>query len=117
VQWATDPVWGRLSVQAILRLLSDDAAFLRRQLAASEIELVILNGRRVLDEFQRALGSRLEEVAVWDDGRISAALYTGTVLTGLRVIGWSMNLQSSWGITTEMRKRLAERVAGLAGEV
>ncbi len=117
VQWATDPVWSRLNSQAIVRLMLDDVPFLRRQLMTSPVELVLLNGRRVLDEFQLALNSRLE---MQDDrltgGRTSTSLYTGTLSSGVRVIGWSMNLQSSYGITKELRVRLTERVAALASK-
>jgi len=117
VQWATDPVWGRLDAQAVVRLMSDDVPFVRRQLMTSPIELVLLNGRRVLDEFQLALNSRLEmQVDLLTSGRTSSSLYAGTLPSGIRVIGWSMNLQSSYGITKELRMRLAERVAALAAE-
>jgi hypothetical protein len=117
VQWATDPVWRRLDSEALLRLMSDDIPFLYRQLVSSPIELILLNGRRVLDEFQLALNGRLEmQVEVLAVGRTSTSLYMGALPSGPRVIGWSTNLQSSYGITRELRMRLAERVATLASE-
>ena len=117
VQWATDPVWRRLNAQAIARLMSDDVAFLRRQLMTSPIELVLLNGRRVLDEFQLALNIRLEvQAGLLMVGTTGTGVYTATLPSGARVIGWSVNLQSSYGITKELRMRLTERVAALASE-
>jgi len=97
--------------------MSDDVAFLRRQLMTSPIELVLLNGRRVLNEFQLALNNRLEvQAGLLMAGATSTSLYTGTLPSGARVIGWSVNLQSSYGITKELRMRLTERVGALASE-
>jgi hypothetical protein len=97
--------------------MSDGVPFLRRQFIDSPIELVLLNGRRVLDEFQAALNIRLEVVPdVLAVGKARTWLHTATLPSGVRVIGWSMNLQSSYGITKEMRTRLSERVAALALE-
>jgi hypothetical protein len=36
------------------------------------------------------------------------------VLGRIRVIAWSTNLQSSWGVSRELRNQLAKRVAALA---
>jgi hypothetical protein len=117
VQWATDPVWRRLNGQAVVRLMADGVPFLRRQLLTSPIELILLNGRRVLEEFQLALNSRLEvQVDLVTVGRTSTSLYVGALPSGVRVIGWSMNLQSSYGITNELRMRLTERVVALASQ-
>jgi hypothetical protein len=115
VQWATDPVWRRLSAQSIVGLMSEDVPFLRHQLMSSPIELVLLNGRRVLEEVQLALGSRLEMDGVpLLVGRTSTSLYTGTLPSGVPVVGWSINLQSNYGVTNELRMGLSERVAALA---
>jgi hypothetical protein len=78
---------------------------------------VLLNGRRVLDEFQLALNIRLEvQAGLLMVGTTGTGVYTATLPSGARVIGWSVNLQSSYGITKELRMRLTERVAALASE-
>jgi hypothetical protein len=115
VQWATHPIWRQLSQLACGRLMADDVPFLRRQLSESPVELVLLNGRRVLEECQLAFNVRLiPQSQPVSDGRISSSLYLGTLASGIRVIGWSMNLQSSYGISNVLRGRLRERVADLA---
>jgi hypothetical protein len=115
VQWATDPVWRRLDGETVFRLMSDDVPFLRRQLLTSTIELILLNGKRVLEEFQLALNRRLDmQLDLLTVGRTSTTLYVGELPSGVRVVGWSMNLQSSYGITKELRMGLTERVAALA---
>jgi hypothetical protein len=95
--------------------MSDDVPFLRRQLLTSTIELILLNGKRVLEEFQLALNRRLDmQLDLLTVGRTSTTLYVGELPSGVRVVGWSMNLQSSYGITKELRMGLTERVAALA---
>lgn len=115
VQWATYPIWRQLSPLACARLLANDVPFLRRQLSGSQIRLVLLNGRRVVEECQQAFNVRftLHGQPV-SDGRLSSSLYRGVLAGGIQVIGWSMNLQSSHGVTNVLRTRLRQRVADLA---
>jgi hypothetical protein len=41
-------------------------------------------------------------------------LFVGRIFGRVRVVAWSTNLQSSFGVTAELRKELPKRVAALA---
>lgn len=45
VQWATDPVWSRLSRSDQIRLIDADLPFLKLQLSQEKLRLLLLNGR------------------------------------------------------------------------
>jgi hypothetical protein len=114
VQWATDPKWGDLLPGIRTRLLAEDVPFLREQLRENPLEVLLLNGSGVIRWFSNALGVRLAEVAVDREERAGSVRYfAGRLHEGARVIGWSTNLQSSFGVTAERRRRLSERVAEL----
>jgi len=112
-QWATDPTWNGLQPTARARLVSEDVPFLKEQLRREEIALLLLNGRSVLREVVSHLGVTLRREQDVADGSVNASVYTGT-FAGMRVIGWSTNLQSSFGVTREFRQKLRERLAELA---
>lgn len=96
VQWATDPVWGSFpagdrGVQE--QLLQDDADFLRRQLASPNLEVVLLNGKQVVDQLQRLDIVTLTDVGptpVGNRGRESRLL-EGRTQQGAVVLGWTLN--------------------------
>lgn len=112
-QWATDPTWNGLPRSVQQRLVTNDAQFLRAQLEAEHVRLLLLNGRAVINAFQRELRGQLQqEPEDVTDRTVASKLYTGR-LDGVRVIGWSTNLQSSFGVTTVLRAKLAERVREL----
>jgi hypothetical protein len=116
VQWATDPTWASLDPRTTVTLLDEDVPFLRRLLTTSAVQLLLISGRAVIGEFERAFGCHLEVV----DGslrvhRQTAIMRNGRVAPDIHVIGWSLNLQSSFGVTNEMRAHLAERVRAIAG--
>jgi hypothetical protein len=62
-----------------------------------------------------ATGSSLrrEEILPWRDS--GAEIVVGD-LAGTRVIGWSVNLQSSFGVTNVLRWAIGRSVARLAGQ-
>ena len=114
-QWATDPTWGRLPDSARTRLVAGDREFLKEQLQAEPVELLLLNGKSVIQAFRSVLGGRLHETSARvRDRSVNSTIYTGTI-EGVEVIGWSTNLQSSFGVTREFRTLLAAAVAELAG--
>ena len=104
-QWATDPTWNELDGGIRQRLIADGAPFLAEQLRNEMIELLLLNGRAVINGFATALGAQLSQVATVDGGRTTTAFYAGRY-ERVRVIGWSTNLQSSFGVTSELGARL-----------
>ena len=110
--WATDPVWAKLDSTARKALVDDGVDFLRWQLTTFRISHVLLNGRGVCREVERRLGVTLSEVESIP-GPIGkpAQLYAGRLPNGPGFIGWSVNLQSSFGVTKEFSQRLATRVS------
>jgi hypothetical protein len=116
VQWATDPVWGQLRPASVRQdLVEDDAGFLMQQLENEQIRLLLLNGKGVADQFEQALGTPMEEVSQIPTGRAPARISVGTTRSGVLVIGWSTNLQSSFGVTNVLRKQIARHVTEFAG--
>ena len=102
-----------LSRHARERLVADDADFLRTQLRSEPIRLLLLNGRAVLTAFQTVLGARLVlENKTVSDRSVTTQVYTGW-FGDVQVIGWSTNLQSSFGVTNVLQTRLGERVRRL----
>jgi hypothetical protein len=112
-QWATDPTWNGLPLRAKKRLVSEDAEFLLTQLRSERIALLLLNGKAVVDVFRGALEGQLEQVGTIADRSVTTKIYVGAI-GNARVVGWSTNLQSSFGVTKELRAKLAQRVAELA---
>ncbi len=112
VQWATDPTWAKLEPASLRRqLVADDAAFLLEQLKYERIKLLLVNGNGVWSELRCSDVQEHEPISGlgWRDIRI----FTG-MIEQVRVIGWSVNLQSSPGVTNRQRCELARRVGSLA---
>jgi hypothetical protein len=111
VQWATDPTWAKLDRVSQVRLLAEGVLFLRHQLDAEPIEIVLLNGRAVIDAFEQATPIRMRDAGIASvaGATTRASFKTGRLGRAL-VIGWSVNLQSSFGVTTALRGAVAERV-------
>lgn len=110
VQWATDPTWSKLPRDVQQTLLDDGVLHLRAQLSHENVRLVVLNGRRVLTHVE-ALGlASLTEVDQLPVGATSCRLYRGTG-GGVRWVGWSTNLQSSWGVGAAFKERLGAWLA------
>ena len=113
VQWPTDPLWSKLprecSADAQSKLLSDGAAFLEKILQETEnIELLLGNGKTVVEQFERTFKVRLDKRKVDDLG---AHIYCGDLL-GKRFIGWNAFLSNS-----RMNRSQVAELARLVGEV
>jgi hypothetical protein len=117
VQWATDPTWGKLQPISIRKqLLTEDAPFLAEQLKNERLRLLLVNGTSVIRQLRRTLAPQLEELKpITGYAHVDTRLFAGTLYDRVRVIGWSTNLQSSFGVTNELREVLASRVADWAG--
>lgn len=114
VQWATDPTWGGIGRQTRRRLLDDDLPFLLDQVRASRLRLILVNGNGVLRVLGREAGCRLRQVGDrLECGSVVSRIMEGE-LEGVRLLGWSANLQSSHGVSLEFRGQLAARIAELA---
>jgi hypothetical protein len=116
VQWATDPTWGRLKPAHIRKkLLANDAPFLVEQLRRENIRTILVNGMTVLQQLKRLLLIEFEELTpIVGLSHRDTRLFYGEVFDGVRVVGWSTNLQSSWGVTRELHNELADRLTHLS---
>ncbi|HXF50611.1 MAG TPA: hypothetical protein VNM43_02880 [Dehalococcoidia bacterium] len=113
VQWATDPTWGRIPDAHVRRALLDDGVpHLRAQLARSNVRLILLNGRQVIDQVLANGLADLQEVASLPMGNGACRLYRG-IGGGLQWLGWSTNLQSSWGVSGEFKHQLGAWLASM----
>jgi len=110
VQWATDPVWGKLPDRVKRVLLEEGIPHLRKQLKFGKVRLVVLNGRQVLEQVTAVGLARLEPSGTLRVGNLSCSLYRGEG-EGIRFIGWSTNLQSGFGVTREFKSRLERWLA------
>jgi hypothetical protein len=114
VQWASDPVWGRMSDERVRQALIDDGVpHLRAQLDAhSQIEVVLCNGRQVIEQVRAAGLADLRDAGVIRNGAVTCRLYEATAARGrARWLASSTNLQSSWGVSTELKRDLAAWLA------
>ena len=111
VQWATDPVWGKIrEPNTRERLLVDDAEFLRQQLAWGKFKVLLVNGRDATKSLAQLMGLSLQEEGKFGKWR----LFSGYLPSDTRVIAWSLNVQSSWGVTEAHCAELARRVGELS---
>jgi hypothetical protein len=115
VQWATDPTWGGLDSRVRADLLAADSPFLIQQLHTKSLELLLVNGMGVIGQLESVLQCSFDEQAgIAINGIRKARVFSGEVCGGVFVIGWSTNLQSSFGVSSEFRSLLAEYVGRLA---
>ena len=111
VQWATDPVWGKLESDEKEALLKSDTPFLCQQLAQEGIRLLLLNGAGIMRAYDSLFGSHLRKVELLDGGRIQ--MFAVQASSKLMVIGWNINLQSSFGVSNVEITAIGRRVAQL----
>lgn len=111
VQWATKPIWGKIPDPSIRRaLLNDGVPHLRAQLERENVRFVLLNGRQVIQQVMATGLADLKEVDQIRRSRDACRLYSGAG-EGTRWVGWSTNLQSSWGVTTAFKEELGAWLA------
>jgi uracil-DNA glycosylase len=112
VQWATDPTWAQLDRSQRGRLLDDGVPFLAEQLRRSTPKLLLINGAAAWNQAVSMLGVRFQNVAVTET-TARTRFAVGHVFGTIPVLAWSTNLQSSWGVTSDLRRNIARRVAEL----
>ncbi len=124
VPWATDPVWNDLEPCQKKHLLDVGAPALAILLSEAPVELLLLNGKAVVDGLKNLVGPRLMEdmedwAPAWDLKGGKGKSWCGTIdsLAGrllgrsVQVLGWNWNLQSSFGVTNESKDAIAGWVA------
>lgn len=106
VQVATDPVWGKLNTIQQMTLLTADKGFLSQLINNGKFELLLLNGRTCMDVVGTALPVTWS--ACWKFKHLTRQYEVKEGMYGhRRVIGWSLNLQSTPGVTPSTRNSLA----------
>jgi hypothetical protein len=114
VQWATDPVWGKLPEIKKTKLIDADLPFLSRQLSQEKFRLLLLNGTGIMEAYERHLDGQLTELPLSNPGRLK--IFTGTGAQGLRVVGWNINLQSTPGVSNKEIDRIGDAVKAAVRE-
>ncbi len=117
VPYATIEKWSALEKSHKTKLIEESCDILGRLLRDSRVELLILNGRSVVDSFEMLMEAKLErsEMPEWSLPRSSGNLVTGIAYSGaisciagfdlcrdIQVVGFNHNIQSSYGVTTEV---------------
>lgn len=124
VPFATAQKWSSLSVCQRADLVKLGVPSLVRTIKASDIRVLVLNGSTVLREFNRLLDTQMFETAVmpsWalQGGRVAGVAHVGRISKlnnisldrELLVLGYNHNIQSSFGVTTEVVSHIATWVA------
>jgi hypothetical protein len=132
IPYATSRKWTELTTRQRSSLLAAAADTLGLLLRDSPVQILILNGKSVVQQFQDIAGARLEpqRMAGWSLPRhpkpdVSGFAYAGTVreVSGVRlnrevlVLGYNHNLQSSFGVTKDVICAIRDWISGAANEV
>ena len=106
-------MWGRLADRAAATLLLEEGRpHLETLLTRSNVHLVLLNGATVIEQLQRIGLAGLREVKKILKGNTTCRLLIGEG-HGISYVGWSTNLQTSFGVSNEFKQLLAGEVKEL----
>jgi hypothetical protein len=126
IPYATARKWTDLTLRQRQVLLGAAADTLGLLLKDSQVRVLILNGRSVVEQFEDIAGIRLEQrkMPAWSLSRrskpdIAGIGYRGVVdtLSGVRlphqitVLGYNHNLQGSFGVTTQVIRAIRAWIA------
>lgn len=113
VQWATKTKWGELTPDQKKILIEDGRSFLEYQLDSDSLKMILLNGRTVIDSFKEWSDVELNKTQFEIRQGKNIDIVTGMYKNRVRIIGWSVNIQSSFGVSKEDIERLASKVQNL----
>jgi hypothetical protein len=131
VPFATCDKWAALTQKQRAALIRESNGLLISALASSEIDLLVLNGKAVVDCFSQAFNLTLEqhEASELNLNRRASRDVTGTIYRGsltvqqelgtrriVRVVGFNHNIQSSFGVTREVLKNLSHLIGTIYNE-
>jgi len=108
IQWATDPVFGKLPGAVCKKLIAADQEFLRQQCLSENVRLVLLNGAGVIDAVRKMGVDLVESEPAVADDRV-AKVVVGEEY-GARFIGWNRFLPGAFGVTNALRQAIYARV-------
>lgn len=132
VPYATACKWGELSSAQKAALLNSESVTLGLLLRESTIEVLVLNGQSVIENLQMIAGCTFKKNAVpdWTLPRRSSAGVTGYAYTGkickisgvdlgreIPILGYSHNIQSSFGVTTQVKDAIQQWITHNTNEV
>jgi hypothetical protein len=132
VPYATRCKWTDLTTRQRSSLLSLSGDTLGLLLRDSPVRLIVVNGRTVIENLQRVAGVALDRVAMGDwtlprqaGSGVAGFAYRGPVrrLAGVDlgrlvlVLGFNHNLQSSYGVTSEVKDAIRDWITHAANEV
>lgn len=125
VAYATSSKWGSLPGPLRRDLIDQGRTTLAELIRDSAIQVLVLNGRSVVSEFVSFAQAELEArpVPEWTLPRsrgagVAGVAYEGTIRTvggvdldrEVLVIGYNHNLQSSFGVTSQVMQRIGQHV-------
>jgi len=114
VQWATDPVWGKLEKSTQDRLLESNMPFLRQQLCKGRYRLVIINGsgvKKLIDRFWSMQWNELRHPNVSPSVGLHECQFGNT-----QILAWSRNIQREPEHIPALARFVAERYAEFQNE-
>jgi len=132
IPFATKTKWANLKQRQKDALLRSSEQILGKILKESPIKVIVLNGRTVVENFIKISNANLEveQIPDWDLSRSSVAKVKGFAYRGfvkrisninldspILVLGFNHNIQSSFGVTTKVRKSITDWVAKNSAEV
>lgn len=131
IPYATSQKWTNLARAQRVLLLSIAGDTLGLLLRPSRIKILVLNGRSVVDAFEALSGSKLESqsMTAWKLNRGSGRSVHGLAFRGyidslagipfdrrLLVLGFNHNIQSSFGVTSQVRASIRAWIGQAAKE-
>ncbi|WP_347988071.1 hypothetical protein [Methylomonas sp. AM2-LC] len=132
VPYATACKWGELTSTQKATLLNSEGDALGLLLRESSIEVIVLNGQSVIENLQMIAECTLKRKAVpdWTLPRRTSTGVTGYAYTGkickisgvdlgreISVLGYSHNIQSSYGVTTQVKTAIQQWITNRTSEV
>ncbi|MCG7606810.1 MULTISPECIES: hypothetical protein [Mycobacterium] len=124
VALATRNKWAAVDTRTRQNLINNGKSVLAQIIRDSSVTTLILNGRSVVTEFESFASVALiaEPIDSWTlprkNGGVNGYLFTGTISTlggidlgrEVSVYGYNHNLQSSFGVTSEVIDRIGVRL-------
>lgn len=132
VPYATACKWTELTTKQRTALLNSGGDALGLLLRESPVEVLVLNGQSVIENLQLIGGCTFKREAVpgWTLPRRASSGVTGYAYTGnlcqisgvglgreISVLGYSHNIQSSFGVTTQVKSAIQQWITHSANEV
>jgi hypothetical protein len=132
VPYTTSSKWAELSAIQKKSLLGLSEDYLGNILKQSSIRLLILNGKSVVDNFEKVSGTKLsrDHIPEWDLLRVKNKKVKGLSFYGnikyfgginfeqqIKIIGYNHNIQSSYGISKDILTSIRDWITLQSKEV